>query len=143
MPRIVLLLDGWLTLEVSAGTDSGTLGARQRRRGECLVRRHQQKTRKETRQTSSPLTHFDSVSRGSRHLGQSHELIGPTRLTSPTMRLVQGSKSSCTVCPKVACNSNVPLFSAKCGLNPKPFGLLIAHMVRFVMMYDMALLITN
>ena len=47
------------------------------------------------------------------------------------------------MCPKVACNGNVPLFSAKCGLNPKPFGLLIAHMVRFVMMYDRALLLSN
>ena len=54
-----------------------------------------------------------------------------------------GHSVSHTVCPKVACNSNVPLFSAKCGWIPKPFGLLIAHMVRFVMIYDMALLLTN
>ena len=44
----------------------------------------------------------------------------------------------CTVCPKVPWKSNVPLFSAICGQILKPFGLLIATKVRFVMVYDKA-----
>ena len=43
-----------------------------------------------------------------------------------------------TVCPKVPWKSNVPLFSAICGQILKPFGLLIATKVRFVMVYDKA-----
>ena len=43
-----------------------------------------------------------------------------------------------TVCPKVPYISKVPLFSAKCGWILKPFGLLIAHTLRFDMVYEVA-----
>ena len=41
-----------------------------------------------------------------------------------------------TVSPLYQIKCNAPLFSAICGLILKPFGLLIAHMVRFVLVYE-------
>ena len=52
-----------------------------------------------------------------------------------TIKKYHNTMSHSTVCPKVPENSNVPIFSAKCGWILKPFDLQVAHIGGFDLVY--------